>query len=265
MFFSKAGKNKKKIVFICELIFLPMNSFKILLASLLFCVSGTLFSQEQNDKMTELQQKLKKETVEVFRDRLIVDVYHSFWMKVPEMVTHKFNPGFNIAVLWDFKTTKNSPISFGLGVGCTYHTQFSNAHLKYNPSSELTKYYVLPTNISSKDSLKLNRMTYINCNIPLEFRYRHKNGFKFTVGVRLGLVAEISQRYKGKDIEGNHTNENYKYFLTTDRQKVNFDAYIRCGWKFVGIYYSYQVNKLFNEGKGPAVTPMSLGISLSLF
>jgi hypothetical protein len=78
-------------------------------------------------------------------------------------------------------------------------------------------------------------------------------------------VAELAQRYKGKNYENPKIEDNYKYFLKNDRQKVNFDVYMRCGWKFVGIYYSYQVNKLFDEGKGPAVTPMSLGISLSLF
>jgi len=240
-----------------------MKFSKILLLAFCFFMFLTTYSQEQKQK--DIKQILQKEAVEVFRDRLIVDVFHSFWMNVPNTVTNKFNPGFNIAVLWDFKATKKSPISFGLGLGCTYHTQFSNAQLRFDNAKGITKYYVLPESIVHKDSLKLNRMTYINCNIPLEFRYRHKCGFKLTVGVRLGLVAEISQRYKGKNIEGGTTTDNYKYFLKTDRQKVNFDAYFRCGWKFVAIYYSYQVNKLYNEGKGPAVNPMSLGISLSLF
>jgi hypothetical protein len=221
------------------------------------------FSQEQ--KNNELNQKIKKEAVEVFRDRLIVDVFHSFWFNVPNTVTHKFNPGFNVAVLWDFKATKKSPISFGLGVGCVFHTQFSNAQLQYDNEKKINKYYVLPDILTKKDSLKLNKMTYINCNIPLEFRYRHKSGFKITVGARLGLVAEISQRYKGKNLEGNNGTENYKYFLKTGRQNVNFDVYMRAGWKFVAVYYSYQVNKLFIEGKGPAINPMSVGISLSLF
>ena len=243
-----------------------MKLLKIIIVSICLCSVLNVFSQEQNKDLSEIQQKLKKESVEVFRDRLVLDVYHSFWMNVPKGVTHKFNPGFNIAVLWDFKATKKSPISFGLGIGCTYHTQFSNAQLRYNNSLGLTEYCTLPEPfIKQKDSVKLNRMTYINCNIPLELRYRHKNGFKLTIGVRLGLIAEISQRYKGKNLEGNGIDENYKYFLKTDRQKINFDAYIRCGWKFVGVYYSYQVTKLFNEGKGPAVNPMSLGISLSLF
>jgi len=240
-----------------------MKISKIILLCICLCFVLPVFSQEQN--VADIQQKIQTETVETFRDRLIVDVFHSFWMNVPTKVTHKFNPGFNVAVLWDFKATKKSPISFGLGVGCTFHTQFSNAQLRFNNESKITKYYILPDVIAHKDSLGLNRMTYINCNIPLEFRYRHKNGFKFTIGARLGLVAELSQRYKGKNIEGDGTQENYKFFLTNDRQKVNFDVYMRCGWKFVGVYYSYQVNKLFNEGKGPAVNPMSVGISLSLF
>jgi len=229
------------------------------------CISLVLPAFAQENKKEEFKKKLQKEAVEAFRDRLIVDIFHSFWFKVPHSVTNKFNPGFNVAVLWDFKATKKSPISFGLGLGCVYHTQFSNAQLRYDNTTEITKYYVLPDNIAHKDSMKLNRMTYINCNIPFEFRYRHKCGFKFTIGVRLGVVAEISQRYKGKNIEGDGTTDNYKYFLKSGRQSINFDAYMRCGWKFVAVYYSYQVNRLFNDGKGPAVNPMSVGISLSLF
>jgi hypothetical protein len=224
-----------------------------------------VFSQEQQKDVSEIESKVQKEAVEIFRDRLVVDVFHSFWFNAPAStnISKKFDPGFNVAVLWDFKANKKSPISFGLGVGCTFHTQFSNAQLQYDKHTDLTKYYVLPSVIA--DSMKLNRVTYINCNIPLEFRYRHKNGFKFTVGVRLGLVAELSQRFKGKNYEDNYREENVKYFLTNNRQKVNFDVYMRCGWKFVGVYYSYQVNALFNEGKGPKVNPMSVGISLSLF
>ena len=240
-----------------------MRYTKITLLCFCLCSLINIFSQEQTQNIAELQKKIQKEAVEVFRDRLIVDVYHSFWMNVPTPVKHKFNPGFNVVALWDFKATKKSPISFGLGVGCTFHTQFSNAQLRHDHDAGITKYYVLPKTIM--DTAKLNRVTYINCNIPLEFRYRHSNGFKFSVGVRLGLVAELSQRYKGHNLEGKEIVENYKYFLKEERQKVNFDVYMRCGWKFVGIYYSYQVNKLFNEGKGPAVNPMSLGISLSLF
>jgi len=240
-----------------------MKISKIILFFICFLSVLTVFSQEQNNK--DFNQRFKKEAVEVFRDRLVLDIFHTQWINVPNSVKNKFNPGFNFSVLWDFKATKKSPISFGLGLGCMYHTQFSNAQIKYDSESGANKYFILPEAINNKDDVKLNRMTYINCHIPLELRYRHKSGFKISMGMRLGLVAEISQRYKGKNIEGNGTSENYKYFLKTGRQNINFDVYMRCGWKFVAVYYSYQVNKLFIDGKGPKINPMSMGISLSLF
>jgi len=236
-----------------------MKFIRIILFCISFCSIITVFSQEQ--KNNETIQRLKKEAVEVFRDRLVLDIFHTQWVNVPKSVTNKFNPGFNLSVLWDFKATKKSPISFGVGIGCGYYTQFSNAQLKYDNTTKITKYYVLPGTVSNK----LNRMSYINCNIPVEFRYRHKSGFKISVGARLGVVAEISQRYKGDNIEGTGVSENYKYFLKTGRQNIHFDVYARCGWKFVAVYYSYQVNKLFTDGKGPKINPMSMGISLSLF
>jgi hypothetical protein len=262
IFFS-ADKKEKTVYLQTNL--KRMKFSKIILISI-FCFSVFFsFSQEQQKRVSDIQTKIQKEAVEAFRDRLIVDVFHSFWLKMPNTVTQKFNPGFNVSVLWDFKVTKKGPISFGLGLGCLYITQFSNAQLRYDNTTQTTKFFVLPETIAQKDSMKLNRMTLINCNIPFEIRYRHKCGFKVTLGARLGIVAEISQRYKGNNIEGNGTTDNYKYFLKSGRQSVSFDTYFKCGWKFVAIYYSYQVTKLFNEGKGPAVNPMSLGISLSLF
>jgi len=236
-----------------------MKIFKIPLFCICLFSVLSVFSQEQ--KNNELAQKLKREAVEVFRDRLVLDIFHTQWINVPGQVKNKFNPGFCISALWDFKATKKSPISFGLGLGCVYYTQFSNAQLKYDRDKGYNKYYILPDPVSSK----LNKITYINCHIPIELRYRHKCGFKITAGVRLGVVAELSQRYKGDNIEGNGTSENYKYFLKSGRQNFNFDVIVRCGWKFAAVFYSYQVTKVFSDGKGPKINPMSMGISLSLF
>lgn len=243
-----------------------MNIKTALFTLTLVIFFNMVFAQHDDNVIEKKVTPVKKEKVEIFRDRLIVDVFHSFWLGVPNKVNNnKLNPGFNVAALWDFKTKKKSPISFGLGLGCVFQTQFTDAQIRYDNVSNLTKYYLLPSTLQSKDSVKLNRVTYINANIPLEFRYRHKSGFKLTIGARLGLVCELSQRYKGNDITGDGVSDNYKYFIKENRQKINFDVYMRAGWKFAGIYFSYQVNKLFDEGKGPAINPISFGISLSLF
>lgn len=242
---------------------------RTLLLVVLFMVSTLqmVVAQSSDDKNTSGStsvpvEKKDAERVEIFRDRLMVDVFHTFWMGMPSQVNHnKFHPGFNVSMMWDFRISPNSPISFGLGLGTSYYTQFSNAMLQYDSIPDVMRYSLLPGDVE----YDLNRMTYINCHIPLEFRYRHSNGFKFTIGARLGLIAEISHRYKGPNLSGTGAEQNFKNFEVFNKQKYNFDIFMRCGWKFVSVYYSYQVNKLFESGKGPKINPMSLGISFSIF
>lgn len=199
---------------------------------------------------------------EIIRDRLMIDVFHSFWMGMPKEVnSNKLNPGFNIAFLWDFKKDPHKPFSFGLGLGVTYYTQFSDAILQQDPTDDVMRYYVLPYDTMAK----WNRLSYVNCNIPLEFRYRHKSGFKVSLGVRVGVVAEISHFYKGNSPDGLGTPIHRKSFEIYNKQKFNFDVYLRVGWKYVSVYYGYQINSLFESGKGPKIMPMSLGITWNIF
>ena len=102
----------------------------------------------------------------VFRDRLVMDVFHTFWMGMPQEVKHlKFDPGFNFSAMWDFKL-KEKPLAFGLGVGISYYTQYSNALLRYDKEDDIMRYYLVPESVT----YKLLKMNYLNVNIPLEFR-----------------------------------------------------------------------------------------------
>lgn len=218
---------------------------------------------------TSFAQKSKTdERPEIIRDRLMVDVFHSFWMGAPSQVnTNKLHPGFNVSAMWDFKMPNKLPLSFGLGVGATYYTQFSDALLQKDPttttSSPQMLYYVLPKDDDFE--YKLNRLNYVSCNIPFEFRYRHQSGFKVNVGIRLGLVAEISQTYRGDNPDGVGEDLARKSFEIYGKMKYNFDVYMRAGWKYVSLYYCYQVTSLFENGKGPKMSPMSLGVTWNIF
>ncbi|MEG1556124.1 MAG: hypothetical protein RR356_05305 [Bacteroidales bacterium] len=238
-----------------------MKKIVISFILILSCSFPSLTAQSPIPKNKETE-KIKEEKPEIFRDRLIVDVFHSFWMGMPSEVEHlKFDPGFNISALWDFKVSKKSPISFGIGLGVSYYSQFTNALLKVENGPWTMRYYVLNSSID----YSLNRLNYVNCNLPVEFRYRHSSGFKFTIGARVGLVAEISQTYKGLNPDGTDEQIWRKSYEIYNKQKYNFDVYARIGWKFVNVYYSFQITKMFQEGKGPQIYPMSLGISLSIF
>jgi hypothetical protein len=230
------------------------------IAMLMICAVPMLTAQTSETPYTTPKDTANEPLV-VFRDRLIMDIYHTFWMNMPVEVNHlKFDPGFTVSAIWDFKI-KKKPIAVGLGVGVSYYTQFSNALLRYDETSGSMMYYILPTDLK----YNLLKMNYLNVNIPLEFRYRHPNGFKFSVGVRAGLVCEVSQKYKGNDPAMPSDTAMYKNLLIKNKTKYNIDVYTRIGWKFIDLYYCFQPTPLFADAKGPKIYPMSLGISLSIF
>lgn len=232
---------------------------KLLITALLLIVCSGVWAQ--NDT---IQNKKKEEAkVEVVRDRLVFDIYHSFWLGAPSQGEFlKFDPGFNISALWDFKLPQSKHISFGLGVGVTFYSQYSNCFLYYDREADINKYYIIPSNIE----YKFSRMSYINCNIPIEMRYRHSCGFKLDFGVHVGLVAGLAHRYKGPNYNGVEDEYlNYKNRDYYNKEKFSADIFIRTGWKSFGIYYSYQLTNIFKDGKGPKMHPMSIGISISLF
>lgn len=234
---------------------------RFIVLSLICCMGLQLMAQTEETPYTGKEKSEKESKPVVFRDRLIMDIYHTFWMNMPTEVTHlKFDPGFNISAIWDFKI-KEKPLALGLGVGVSYYTQYSNALLRYDETDDIMRYYVLSENVK----YKLLKMNYLNVNIPLEFRYRHENGFKFTVGVRAGLICEVSQKYKGQVPETASDTTMYKNLRFENKMKYNVDVYARIGWKFINAYYSFQPTPLFTVGKGPKICPMSVGISLSIF
>ena len=235
---------------------------RVFLTVVLLCAcAAQLLTAQTPETPYTTPKDTTEEPLVVFRDRFVIDIYHSFWMGMPVEVKHmKFDPGVNFSAIWDFKI-KKKPLAIGLGIGVSYYTQYSNALLRYDKVEDLMKYYVLPEDVSYRHV----SMNYLSLNVPLEFRYRHPNGFKVSVGVRGGWVALINQEYKGSDPANPSDTAHYKNMMVNYKMKYNIDFYTRIGWKFVDVYYCYQVTPLFADHKGPKIRPMSVGISLSLF
>jgi len=233
----------------------------IILTSL-FQVAVSQNVLDKNNYVKKDKNNNKETSVEIFRDRMLIDVYQSFWLGMPSNVASmKFNPGFSTSIVWDIKRAPKSPFSFGIGGGILYHSQNSDAVLKYNPLTGKTMYNI----VSMSDSINICRMNTWSLYVPLEFRYRHSSGFKFTLGVRLGYIVGLSQRYKGDDLTGRNQIVDYTDYQILNKMNYNFDVYARIGWKGLGLYYSYQVTSMFKDGLGPKINPMTVGISVSPF
>ncbi|PKP21809.1 MAG: hypothetical protein CVU02_01870 [Bacteroidetes bacterium HGW-Bacteroidetes-19] len=242
-----------------------MKKTTLITVILFFCFSQLIVAQNVLDKKNykNKDDKTGDGSVEIFRDRMVIDLFQTFWLGMPSNVSSmKFNPGLNVSILWDIKKAPKSPFSFGLGGGVNYQTQNSDALLGVNPVSQITRYNIIPTLDTAFDICRVN---VVSLYVPLEFRYRHSSGVKFTLGARIGYIVGLNQRYKGKDLSGGDQTLDYKNYDILNNLKYHFDFYARVGWKGLDLYYSYQVTSLFEDGKGPQIRPMSIGISISPF
>ena len=227
----------------------------IILALASLTLASPSFAQIKNVKKDDNKKP------EIIRDRFMLDFFHTFWNGTPgEIDANKFHPGFNVTGMYDFKLPNNVPLSFGLGLGFSYYTLYSNATLGADTNGVMV-FTAIPEDVNYKRS----KMIYTNIHIPLEFRYRHACGFKISLGVRLGLTTGITTRYKGNNPLNSNEYLNIKDFNIKNKQKFNFDVYLRTGWKFVGVYFCYEVTSLFTKDKGPQLHPMSLGLTINFF
>ena len=207
-------------------------------------------------------KKEKKKALDVpvlFKDRIVLDFFSSTWFGLEDNIKQKaINFGFNGAIMFDLPVKKNSPFSFGLGLGVTNHNLYSDAIFSIGEN------YTTVTNpIGDGVVYKKNKITFTNINIPIEFRYRHhRSGFKISAGVRIGVLADAHTKYRGNDPEGSDIQYNMKNYKIPNKTKIPVEFTFKTGWKFVSLNVSYVITKFFEEGKGPRINPISFGITL---
>ena len=225
--------------------------------SLLITLCALCSSLVCGQKQDTAAIKLKLSAPLLFKDRIVLDFFNSFWLGTPaDIKTKPIQFGFNGSFIFDIPVKKNAPFSFGLGIGVTNFNIYSNGN--WHIGSEYT------TVVTPLPDVKYtkNKITFTNLNIPLEFRYRHRCGFKIGAGVRIGTTADVHTKYFGRAIDGRDTKVMIKDYNIPNRTKIPVEVTFRTGWKFVSIYGSYMVTKMFDSDKGPQINPVSVGISL---
>jgi len=201
----------------------------------------------------------------LFKDRIVLDFYTSIWQGLPAGIKPKaIHFGVNAAFIFDLPVKKNAPFSFGIGVGVTNFNLYSNGLWDISRDGQ---YHTVVEPLPETIKYRSNMITFTNVNIPIEFRYRHRCGFKISAGVRIGLTADVHSKYFGDPILTQMgkpllNKDQFKNYHIPNRTKIPVEVTFRTGWKFVSVYGSYMITKMFEAGNGPQINPFSVGISL---
>jgi len=210
------------------------------------------------DTKKEEKKDVKLSTSPVlFKDRIVLDFFSSIWFGLePEIKQKAINFGFNGAIMFDLPVKKNSPLSFGLGVGVTNHNLYSNALWGIGE-----KYSTIITPVPEEIKYRKNKITFTNINIPFEFRYRHSSGFKISAGVRVGLMTDVHSKYFGADLNGKEDKNLFKDYKIPNRTRIPVEFTFKTGWKFVSLNCSYMITKMFTDNS-PQINTVSFGVTL---
>lgn len=139
------------------------------------------------------------------------------------------------------------------GMGIRFNSYRFEKPYTLQPGENRTEAVPLTYNNLSKSKLAT---TYLTVPILLEFQIPVANDRR-PLFINAGVVgsAKIGSHTKVK-----HGGEKDKYRNGFDINPFKYEATARIGFKEVGLFGSYSLNDLFKSGKGPVLTPFTIGI-----
>ncbi|RYM33941.1 PorT family protein [Brumimicrobium glaciale] len=194
-------------------------------------------------------------------DRLILDVVYNDWYGDKDyFASPPTSIGFNAALMFDVVLTKGNTMSFGWGVGYSHYSNKSNLQFFRDLVNKTTLTSDFPVGLEPKSS-KFGA-NYIE--IPLELRFRTKghSHFKFMIGGKIGYQLNAYSKETNRVDGKNYSTKQYNF---ADSNPLRYGATVRIGIRNWAIYGAYYFSPLFTDSGSADLTPISMGVSISLF
>ena len=212
-----------------------------------------------------VQSTNAQESAAFFKKRITVgvDVFTDFWTNVPADIKGRtINQSANVYALYNFplgeKKTGKTILAVGLGIG--NHSFFSKNGYISDIKADTVNFIPSPSDISMKKS----KITVTTLDIPLELKVNLKKGFHFGVGIKINYLIDSKQVYIGSLTAGGPQMK-IKSKKIYQINQTGYTPTLRFGYKSFNIYAAYQIVPLFRTGHGPAMHPISLGITITPF
>jgi len=231
---------------------------KILVITILIINVAMLYSQDKKDDM--FSNKVNKRG-----DMLIIDLYDDIWMNVPDSVDNRIiNQGVSVSVTYNFPLGHSS-FSLAAGLGIKAHNFYSNSILV----TDSVMSYFSPAARKDKD-YKINKLSVTYIQLPIEVRFKSKSKFRAALGFNLGFKIDGHTKYKGTNyfadpLSGTSDQIKIKQKNTPNLANWNIAVTARVGYRWVNLFASYSITKMFSENKGPDIYPISVGLSIIPF
>lgn len=238
---------------------------------LLFCagIGWAAFSQPDETAATENEETSDGDKIigGGSRDRLVAEINWNWLLDAPEELNLRpQSRGFNIYGYYDIKLGGDK-VGFAPGLGVATANYYHEAIFSIGDST--TGIVPIPDSLE----FKKNKLSLTYLELPVELRFRTKlnakgNRFKFAAGFKAGYLIGSHTKYRGDDygvFNDGQDEIKLKRHGIENLSKFRYGVTARIGYGVFNLHVYYGLSNLFEADKGPAGTPLEVGISFNAF
>lgn len=188
---------------------------------------------------------------------IILNLTSDNWTDHPSGIEGKplRSRGFSFLIMRD-KMNKKGNVGIGGGLGFMSQNVHTNAYLVDTGNAT----YLSP--IPDSVDMDVNKLSTNYITAALELRLRSNedgrgNRFKLSMGFLAGIMVQNHIKYEAQ-------NEKYKTYDIPHLNAFQYGIMARIGYNLFAINGYYSLVPVFEDGKGPGMTPYSIGISLTI-
>jgi hypothetical protein len=205
-------------------------------------------------------------------DHFMAQLGYDGWAPIPDTIhTKGFSHSINVYVMMDlpFKTDARFSVGIGLGVGSS-SIIFNKQQPNIIATTTTLPFPDLSSSTTNLNHFKKFKLVSSYLEAPVELRFvgdpeNSDNSWKAAVGIKAGILLNVHTRGKtllnaaGTTLNNYVEKESSKNFFNGTR----LAGTARVGYGHVSLFGQYQVTSFIKDGRGPAIHPYSIGITLS--
>lgn len=271
------NNNDKKIKVMCK----QLQKISLLLG-LGFIISTPLLNAQYSEKDEGLVTRYKPSIGWFFSgkksnnennvrkyDRLMIDLVYNDWQGDKDMFNSPATSiGYNISLMKNSILNKKGTVSLGWGLGYSRYNNRTNTPLFIYEGNNMPIGEQGITSFAENTSETSTEKWSFHANyieLPLEMRFRTKgyNHVKFMIGGKIGYQFNAHRRLAYTSQNGNeYVNKLYNF---PDNNRLRYGVTARVGIRNWALFAAYHFSPLFTHDESVSLTPLSLGLTISLF